>query len=139
MPAIAKLKIEESKKYNGHLKVPKGFESIGNYCFFRNGDCLEGMSAIENDSVDLILTDPPYNLGKFMHDRNVGIKRYRDNHFAFSCWDDMEFPEWSKSMDGFFAESARVLKKRGALLLFMSLIKLETIIWPASLALDSGS
>ena len=29
-----------------------------------NMDCLEGMKMIEDDSVDLIVADPPYNLSK---------------------------------------------------------------------------
>lgn len=29
-------------------------------------DCFEAMRLLPDDSVDLILTDPPYNLGEFM-------------------------------------------------------------------------
>ncbi len=29
-----------------------------------NGDCLEPMKDIPDGSVDLVLTDPPYNIGK---------------------------------------------------------------------------
>ena len=35
-----------------------------------NGDCLEYMKKIKTSSVDLIVTDPPYNLGKFMENRD---------------------------------------------------------------------
>ncbi len=32
-------------------------------------DCLEGMKQLEDDSIDLIVTDPPYNLNKdFVND-----------------------------------------------------------------------
>ena len=29
-----------------------------------NMDCLEGMRQIEDGTIDLIVTDPPYNIGK---------------------------------------------------------------------------
>ena len=28
-----------------------------------NSDCLELLKTLENNSIDLILTDPPYNIG----------------------------------------------------------------------------
>lgn len=34
-----------------------------------NGDCLEYMKKIPTSSIDLIITDPPYNLGKFMEEK----------------------------------------------------------------------
>ena len=36
-----------------------------------NGDCLEYMKKIPTSSIDLIITDPPYNLGKFMEERDT--------------------------------------------------------------------
>lgn len=35
----------------------------------RNGDCLELMKSIPDKSVDLVLTDPPYNIGKAEWDK----------------------------------------------------------------------
>lgn len=92
------------------------------------GDCLELMKSIPNQSVDLILTDPPYNLGAFMHKRGTNIKGMRNNHFAYSGWDDLSFDDWSSVMRLFLQECNRVLKVRGTLLMFMSVLKLETII-----------
>lgn len=31
-----------------------------------NESCMDAMKKMEDDSVDLVLTDPPYNLGLFM-------------------------------------------------------------------------
>lgn len=93
-----------------------------------NGDCISVMKRLPDDSVDLILTDPPYNLGLFMHKRGTNLKKMRDNHFAYSGWDDLEFDAWKDEMDKFLSECNRVLKKRGALIIFMSIIKVETII-----------
>ena len=77
-----------------------------------NGDCLNALRVIPDNSVDLIITDPPYNLGKFMRNRGTNLRRMRENHFAYSGWDDLEFEEWSEQMDLFLAECHRVLKKR---------------------------
>ena len=52
----------------------------------------------------------------------------RDNFFGAAGWDDLSFEEWEMSMDVFFEESARLLKKGGAMLAFMAIIKVETLI-----------
>lgn len=93
-----------------------------------NEDCIVAMKRLENDVVDLILTDPPYNLGNFMKDRATNLKKMRENFFGAAGWDDLSFEDWEKSMDDFFQESARVLKKGGAMVVFMSIIKVETLI-----------
>jgi site-specific DNA-methyltransferase (adenine-specific) len=91
-------------------------------------DCMKGLSNVKSKSVDFILTDPPYNLGNFMHNRNTNLVKMRENQFAYAGWDNLDFDEWKQNMNIFFKESNRVLKKKGAMILFMSLIKLETII-----------
>ena len=47
----------------------------------RLGDCLEGMAALEPDSVDVVVTSPPYNLG-------IDYATYRDTapRDAFLDW-----------------------------------------------------
>ncbi len=99
------------------------------------GDCLKLIKSLPDKSVDLILTDPPYNLGLFMHKRGTNIKGMRNNHFAYSGWDDMEYAQWSRVMKKFMKECARVLKSKGSLIMFMSIMKVETII---KLATDVG-
>ena len=93
-----------------------------------NQDCIVAMQQIDTESIDLIVTDPPYNLGNFMKNRDTNLKKMRDNFFGSAGWDDMEFDEWSKSMDAFFKASARVMRKGGAMIMFMAIIKVETII-----------
>ena len=63
-----------------------------------------------------------------MKGRGTNIKKMRENHFAYSGWDDLEFEKWCSQMDELIAECHRVLKKKGNLLIFMSIIKVETII-----------
>lgn len=93
-----------------------------------NEDCIRAMKRLANDSIDLILTDPPYNLGNFMKGRDTNLKKMRDNFFGAAGWDDLSFEDWEKSMDEFFQESQRVLKKGSAMLVFMSIIKVETLM-----------
>ncbi len=93
-----------------------------------NKDCILALQQIERNSVDLIVTDPPYNLGIFMKNRDTNLKNMRKNFFGSAGWDNMNFSEWAESMDKFFDSSARVLKKGGAAIIFMSIIKVETLI-----------
>lgn len=93
-----------------------------------NGDCLETLRSIDGDSVDLILTDPPYNLGLFMKERATNLKALRDNYFGAAGWDNLEYDQWNESMDSFFDEAARVMKPGGSMVVFMAVIKVESII-----------
>lgn len=104
------------------------FEEVTETSKIIKADCLEALKIIPDNSIDLIITDPPYNLGKFMRKRGTNIKGMRDNHFAYSGWDDLDFEEWVGQMSSFIQECSRVLKKRGSIIIFMSIIKMETII-----------
>lgn len=93
-----------------------------------NESCTTAMKNICEGTVDLILTDPPYNLGKFMKNRATNLKQMRPNFFGSAGWDDLEFDEWVEYMDKFFEGAARVSKVGGSMIMFMSIIKVETII-----------
>lgn len=93
-----------------------------------NGDCLVSMDSIEDGSVDLLLTDPPYNLGLFMQERATNLKRMRENYFGAAGWDNLSSEDWAESMNGFFEEASRVVRKGGSVIVFMAVIKLETLI-----------
>ena len=93
-----------------------------------NDNCVKVMKKLTPSSVDLIVTDPPYNLGNFMKDRDTNLKKMRDNFFGDAGWDDMDFEDWTKSMDSFFETAATVMKKGGSVIVFMAIIKVETII-----------
>ncbi|MCL1832406.1 MAG: site-specific DNA-methyltransferase [Oscillospiraceae bacterium] len=67
------------------------------------GDCVEIMKGIETETVDLIVTDPPYNLSKDYG--NDSDKRTRKEYIDFSR-------RW-------LAEAKRILKPTGTLYLFM--------------------
>ena len=72
-------------------------------------DCLEGLRVLEDESVDLIITSPPYNLGKSHHTGNNHFKAYTDYD------DDMPEELYQKWQVEILNECHRVLKKDGSL------------------------
>lgn len=101
---------------------------MNNNIMLIKGNCVENMNNLKENSVDLIVTDPPYNLGNFMRNRATNLKKMRENFFGDAGWDDLEFEDWIEHMDSFFEQAQRILKKGGSIIMFMSLIKVETII-----------
>lgn len=73
----------------------------------RQGDCLELLKDIPDGSVDLILTDPPYNIA-------------RDNNFQSMGRAGVDFGEWDKGADlfSYIDECYRVLDKNGSFIVF---------------------
>ena len=94
----------------------------------RLGDCINEMNCLTKHSIDLVLTDPPYNLGLFMQKRETNLKAMRDNYFGGAGWDDLPFEEWKNNMDTYFSTLSKVMRVGGAVIMFMSIIKVETII-----------
>ena len=60
----------------------------------RKGNCLELMKTIPENSVDLVLTDPPYNLANFMDNRDTNLAAMRPNFFGSAGWDEFTASEW---------------------------------------------
>jgi len=51
-----------------------------------HGDCLEGMKKMDNDSVDLVITSPPYNLGNSIRGNlysDYGDDLSQDDYYNF--------------------------------------------------------
>ena len=67
------------------------------------GDCLSILPFINNESVDMVFADPPYNLGK-NYGKNVNDSLSED-----------EYVNWSKL---WIASCVRILKKGGSLFLY---------------------
>lgn len=93
-----------------------------------NGDCLTEIKKLSPGSVDLVITDPPYNLGVFMKERNTNINALRENHFCGAGWDDLNYKDWLRVMNYFFKLLSRTVKNGGSVIVFMAIIKVETII-----------
>lgn len=89
-----------------------------------NEDCLIFLRPIKSNSIDLILTDPPYEISRTTGFRSVvnGVQR-----FAVS----MDFGEWDydfKGLDEVIKEFYRVLKKGGTLIIFYDLWKISYLV-----------
>lgn len=87
-----------------------------------NQDCFEFLNTIKEDSVDLILTDPPYNISRETRFKNTKLEKYASV--------DMEFGEWDKSFTGLdevVGEFYRVLKPNGTVVIFYDLWKISEL------------
>jgi len=84
------------------LKHTNGSRAM-NSIEIRTGDALEMLKGVESESIDLIIADPPYNLGK----------DYGNNHEIRGFEEYLDFSKaWLK-------ESHRVLANRGTIYVFM--------------------
>ena len=72
-----------------------------------HGDCLEVLKEFPDESVDLVITSPPYNLG---NDHHTGNKR----HQAYN--DDMKEREYQEWQIKVLNEVYRVLRPEGSLM-----------------------
>lgn len=81
------------------------------------GNCLEGLKEVDTASVDLILTDPPYNIS-------------RRNNYASMGRTSIDFGDWDHDADilSYISECARILKKDGSFIVFGDWKKLGLIV-----------
>lgn len=80
-------------------------------------DSLEFLKSLEDNSVDLIVTSPPYNKGWWSKNRNVNNGPYtKSRHIDYGVFDDRMTPEqyenWQRSI---LTECIRVIKKTGSI------------------------
>jgi len=84
-----------------------------------HGDCFETIKTIEKNSIDLILTDPPYNISRESNfKKNSSNKKFNNISIDFGHWDQSEI-----DLETFFIESFRVLKPGGTLIIFYDIWK----------------
>lgn len=72
-----------------------------------NEDCLYALKHIYTDTVDLVLTDPPYNLA-------------RNSNFKTMGRAGLDFGDWDKNADilSYIKEIPRILKRNGSFVTF---------------------
>lgn len=88
-----------------------------------HGDCLEELKKINDNSIDLILTDAPYLISKESHFSNKGLaKKYSKAKLDFGEWDKKE-----TDLDLLFDEFKRVMKKGATLIFFYDFFKMQQI------------
>lgn len=87
-----------------------------------NMSCLEGMRALPDNSVDLIIADPPYNLSKgakWKWDNSVELKGMGGNwNKVMADWDDMSLEEYWNFTMAWIGEAKRILKSTGSMWIF---------------------
>ncbi|PCF50111.1 DNA-methyltransferase [Staphylococcus delphini] len=73
----------------------------------RNIDCLIGMEEIQKESIDALITDPPYNIA-------------RDNNFKSMGRAGIDFGEWDKNFDmtSWLPVAISKIKKGGNIVIF---------------------
>lgn len=72
----------------------------------RKGDCLEILKNMPSESVDLIITSPPYNIGK-MHSNKIQYGSYDGNDMK-----ENDYQQWQIQV---LNECYRVLKQNGSM------------------------
>ena len=101
-----------------------------------NDDAIEAMQRLEDESIDLILTDPPYGLQPHAKARGgeSWALSFRKNSINTSEWDNLSGTDFTDLMEVFMAESFRVLKKGGAMVTFCSTQKTADVLAAAEKA-----
>ena len=84
-----------------------------------NEDCIKGMENLPDSCVDLIVTDPPYNLGNLNGLTKIGndIMSVSD---GWGSWDTFTPADYEKFMMSYFRQCYRILKEGGSLYCFTS-------------------
>lgn len=87
-----------------------------------NEDCVEGMKSIEDNSVDLIIADPPYNLSKggdLKWDNSVKLAGMGGNwNKVMESWDNMSLSQYFTFTIAWMTEAQRILKPTGSMWIF---------------------
>lgn len=87
-----------------------------------NQDCVEGMKSLEDNTVDLIIADPPYNLskgGEWKWDNSVKLEGMGGNwNKVMESWDNMSLSEYFSFTITWLTEAQRILKPTGTMWIF---------------------
>lgn len=85
------------------------------------GDYLENLEKIDSNTIDCILTDPPYNISKKSGFKNGQSKKFIKMDNNFGEWDG--YIDLSKLLPEYY----RVLKKSGTLIMFFDVWKCQNL------------
>ena len=104
------------KKKEDVIEVNIPFDYIANI------DCIEGMKAMPDNCVDIIIADPPYNLSKsgdWKWDNSVSLLGMGGNwNITNENWDDMSFNDYFNFSLLWLSEAKRILKSTGSMWIF---------------------
>lgn len=87
-----------------------------------NMNCLDGMKKLPDNSIDLIVADPPYNLSKgakWKWDNSVKLNGMGGNwDKVMEDWDDMSLEDYWQFTSAWLHEARRILKPEGSMWIF---------------------
>lgn len=81
------------------------------------GDCIKLIEKLEDNSIDAIITDPPYNIAK-------------ENNFTTMGRAGIDFGDWDKEFDeiGWIEKAIPKIKKGGNIVVFCDMRQFTPII-----------
>ena len=90
----------------------------------QQGNCIEKMSELPDDSVDLVIADPPYNLSKgndWAWENNADLEGFGGEWAkTMENWDEMPLSDYFAFSNEWLTEAKRVLKPTGSIWTFGS-------------------
>lgn len=101
------------------------------------GDCLEVMKDWPDKCVDLVLTDPPYNISKLNDNRDRSklnspiMRRESPIKYDFGEWDNMDRARFLSFTKQWLRECCRLLKPTGTLISFFNKEDISYLGWTA--------
>jgi len=102
-----------------------------------NMDAVEFLKQIEDKSVDLVLTDPPYNISKENDNRDRSklslpiMRRESPLRYDFGEWDNMSRDGFIEFTKQWLKECCRVLKDGGTIISFFNKEDISLLGWEA--------
>jgi site-specific DNA-methyltransferase (adenine-specific) len=81
-----------------------------------NENCFDRFSKIQNESIDLVCSDPPYAIN------------FQDTHSKTEDWDALSDDEYRNLLRNFLTESYRVLKPNGQGWMFFGPTKIDAVM-----------
>jgi len=94
-------------------------------------DCMKGFDMIDDNSIDLVLTDPPYNV-KLKQSINLEGRKALYKDFDEMDWDKLSIKDL---YDAVFPQLDRIVKENGSVLMFC---RLEWITYLIDSAKDNN-
>ena len=99
-----------------HGGLDKGFRKGGKVTSIYNKDCIKGMSKLKDNSIDLIVTDPPY-----LMNYKTDYRKNKEHDFCKPIIGDND----EDLIKSFIKESYRVLKSDSAMYVFCNSNKID--------------
>ncbi len=100
-----------------------------------NKDCFNFFKDVPSNSVDLVITDPPYNISKLNDKRDRSklnspiMRRKKELNYDFGEWDNMERKDFLYFTKRWLKECCRVLKDGGTIISFFNKEDISYLGW----------